>query len=183
VSRAERSRGPGERAATGSAAERPRIARVVALAVVVVVLDQVVKLIALDRLTLGLPVDVIPGFLALTLVKNPGLAFGLLSGIAPGWRWVVGLLSMLALIVLLRVALRVLPSGGWREQAAIGLIFGGAVGNLIDRIRFGAVVDFVDVYFRGWHWPAFNVADSAITVGVAMLALGLITDRSPATPA
>jgi signal peptidase II len=160
--------------------ERSRIVRVIAIAVVVVVLDQIVKQIALDRLALGVPVDVVHGLIALTLVKNPGLAFGLLSGIPAGWRWLVGLLSLLALIVLLRVALRILPSGGWREQAAIGLIFGGAVGNLIDRMRFGAVVDFVDVYFRGWHWPAFNVADSAITVGVAMLALGLLTDKSPA---
>jgi signal peptidase II len=159
--------------------ERSRVVRVVAIAVVVVVLDQIVKQIALDRLTLGVPVDVVPGLVALTLVKNPGLAFGLLSGIPAGWRWVVGLLSLMALIVLLRVALRILPSGGWREQSAIGLIFGGAVGNLIDRMRFGAVVDFVDVYFRGWHWPAFNVADSAITVGVAILALSLFTDKSP----
>jgi signal peptidase II len=163
--------------------ERSRIVRVLAIAVVVVVLDQIVKQIALDRLSLGVPVDVVHGLIALTLVKNPGLAFGLLSGIPPGWRWLVGLLSLLALIVLLRVALRILPSGGWLEQAAIGLIFGGAVGNLIDRMRFGVVVDFVDVYFRGWHWPAFNVADSAITVGVAMLALGLLTDKSPAASA
>lgn len=162
-------------------AERPRIARVVAIAAVVVVLDQIVKLIALDRLTPGIPVDVVPGLVALTLVRNPGVAFGLLSGIPAGWRWVVGLFSLLALVVLLRVALRVLPRGGWRERTSIGLIFGGAVGNLIDRTRFGSVVDFVDVYVRGWHWPAFNVADSAITVGVALLALGLISDKSSAS--
>jgi signal peptidase II len=158
-------------------AERSRVMRVVAIAAVVVVLDQILKVIALDRLAPGIPVDVVPGLIALTLVRNPGLAFGLLAGIPAGWRWVVGLLSLLALVVLLRVALRVLPRGGWREQTAIGLIFGGAVGNLIDRTRFGSVVDFVDVYFRGWHWPAFNIADSAITVGVALLALGL-TDKS-----
>ena len=163
-------------------AERLRIARVVTIAGGVVLLDQIVKLIALDHLTPGVSVDVIPGLVALTLVKNPGLAFGLLSGIPAGWRWVVGLLSLLALVVLLRVALRILPSGGWREQSSIGLIFGGAVGNLIDRMRFGAVVDFVDVHFRGWHWPAFNVADSAITVGVAVLALGMLADRSPSAP-
>ena len=163
-------------------AERLRIARVVTIAGGVVLLDQIVKLIALDHLTPGVSVDVIPGLVALTLVKNPGLAFGLLSGIPAGWRWVVGLLSLLALVVLLRVALRILPSGGWREQSSIGLIFGGAVGNLIDRMRFGAVVDFVDVHVRGWHWPAFNVADSAITVGVAVLALGMLADRSPSAP-
>jgi signal peptidase II len=94
------------------------------------------------------------------------------------WRWTVAALSLVALAVLARVALRVLPAGGWTGRMAIGLIFGGAVGNLIDRARFGAVVDFVDVYWRGWHWPAFNVADSAITVGVALLALRLLNDRS-----
>ncbi len=164
-------------------ADRSRIARVVTLAAVVVVLDQITKLIVLDRLTPGVPVAVVQGFVALTLVMNPGLAFGLLSGIPAGWRWIVGLLSLVALVVLLRVALRILPSGGWREQSAIGLIFGGAVGNLIDRTRFGAVVDFVDVYYRDWHWPAFNVADSAITVGVAALALVVLVERSPSARA
>ena len=164
-------------------ADRSRIARVVTLAAVVVVLDQLTKLIVLNRLPPGVPVAVVPGFVALTLVMNPGLAFGLLSGIPAGWRWIVGLLSLVALVVLLRVALRILPSGGWREQSAIGLIFGGAVGNLIDRTRFGAVVDFVDVYYRDWHWPAFNVADSAITVGVAALALVVLVERSPSARA
>ena len=160
-------------------ADRSRITRVITIAAVVVVLDQLTKLIALGRLMPGLPVPVVEGFVALTLVMNPGLAFGLLSGVPAGWRWIVGLLSLVALVVLLRVALRILPTGGWREQSAIGLIFGGAVGNLIDRTRFGAVVDFVDVYYRDWHWPAFNVADSAITVGVAILALVVLLERSP----
>ncbi|MEK7715816.1 MAG: signal peptidase II, partial [candidate division NC10 bacterium] len=148
-----------------------------AVAGVVVVLDQLTKLIALDRLVPGAPVRVIDGFLALTLVMNPGLAFGLLAGVPPGWRWIVALLSLAALVVLVQVAVRVLPAGSWLDHGTIGLIFGGAVGNLIDRARFGAVVDFVDVYYRGWHWPAFNVADSAITVGVALLALRLLTER------
>ena len=151
--------------------------RLGAVAGVVVVLDQLTKLIALDRLVPGAPVRVIDGFLALTLVMNPGLAFGLLAGVPPGWRWIVALLSLAALVVLVQVAVRVLPAGSWLDHGTIGLIFGGAVGNLIDRARFGAVVDFVDVYYRGWHWPAFNVADSAITVGVALLALRLLTER------
>ena len=160
-------------------ADRSRLARVVTIAAVVVILDQITKLIVLQRLVPGVPIVLVDGFLAFTLVMNTGLAFGLLAGIPAGWRWLVGLLSLVALVVLLRVALRILPSGGWREQAAIGLIFGGAIGNLIDRTRFGAVVDFVDVYVRDWHWPAFNVADSAITVGVAALALGVMFERSP----
>jgi signal peptidase II len=164
-------------------ADRSRLGRVVAIGAAVVVLDQIVKLLALERLTLGVPVTVVPGLIALTLVMNTGLAFGLLAGVPVGWRWIVGLLSVLALVILLRIALRILPSGGWREQTAMGLIFGGAIGNLIDRVRFGAVVDFVDVHFRGWHWPAFNVADSAITMGVAVLVLVMVADRSPSSPA
>jgi signal peptidase II len=164
-------------------ADRSRLGRVVAIGAAVVVLDQFVKLLALERLTLGVPLTVVPGLIALTLVMNTGLAFGLLAGVPVGWRWIVGLLSVLALVVLLRIALRILPSGGWREQTAMGLIFGGAIGNLIDRVRFGAVVDFVDVHFQGWHWPAFNVADSAITVGVAVLVLVMVADRSPSSPA
>ena len=153
---------------------------VFALAGAVVALDQVSKVVVLDRLPLGVPINIVEGLLSLTLVMNPGLAFGLLGTVPRGWRWVVAALSLVALAILARVALRVLPAGGWVGRVAIGLIFGGAVGNLIDRARFGAVVDFVDVHWRGWHWPAFNVADSAITVGVALLALRLITDRTPA---
>ena len=153
---------------------------VFALAGAVVALDQVAKVMVLDRLPLGVPVHLIDDLVSFTLVMNPGLAFGLLGTVPRAWRWMVAALSLVALAVLARVALRVLPAGGPIGRVAIGLIFGGAVGNLIDRARFGAVVDFVDVHWRGWHWPAFNVADSAITVGVALLALRLITDRTPA---
>jgi len=152
---------------------------VLAVAAVVVALDQIVKVIVLDRLAVGVPVPIIDGFLSLTLVMNPGLAFGLLGGLPTAWRWLVALLSVVALLILARVAVRVLAEGGRVDTVAIGLVFGGAVGNLIDRARFGAVVDFVDVYFRGFHWWAFNVADSAITVGVALLALRLLVRPSP----
>ena len=152
---------------------------ILVIAGIVVVIDQLVKVIVLERLPAGVPVSVIDGLLALTLVMNPGLAFGLLSGLGPGWRWLVAALSVAALLILTRMASRVLVQGSRTDGAAIGLIFGGAVGNLIDRARFGAVVDFVDVHYRGWHWPAFNVADSAITVGVALLAIRLLFRPSP----
>ena len=158
----------------------PAATRVAVLAGVVVVLDQITKLIALARLVPGVPVPVIDGFLALTLVLNPGIAFGLLASMPTEWRWLVALLSLVALVILVRVALRILPYGGWADHGAIGLIFGGAVGNLVDRARFGAVVDFVDIHYRGWHWPAFNVADSAITVGVALLAVRLLGEGAAA---
>ena len=149
-------------------------------ALVVLVLDQLTKAWALQALMPGRPVPVIDGFFSLTLVTNPGLAFGMLSTTPAGWRWVVALLSIGALTVLAVVGLRMLPGGGRLTPLALGLIFGGAVGNLIDRGRFGAVVDFLDFYWRGYHWPAFNAADSAITVGVALLALRLLT--APSSP-
>jgi signal peptidase II len=155
---------------------------VVLLATVIVVLDQITKAAALARLIPGHPLVLVDGWLSLTLVMNPGLAFGLLGTIAPAWRWVVAALSIVALLLLARVALRVLPTGGLAGVIAVGLIFGGAVGNLIDRARFGAVVDFVDVHWRTWHWPAFNLADSAISVGVVLLALRLLRERTPAPP-
>jgi signal peptidase II len=146
-----------------------------ALGGIVMILDQAAKWLALRRLPPGVPVTVIDGVFSLTLVMNPGLAFGMLGSVPGGWRWVVALLSMAALAVLATLASRLLPEGGVVAAIAIGMIFGGAAGNLIDRGRFGAVVDFLDFYWRGWHWPAFNVADSAISVGVALLALRMLT--------
>jgi signal peptidase II len=143
-------------------------------AVVVLVLDLLTKQLALERLPPGRPVHVIDGFFSLTLVMNPGLAFGMLAGTPAGWRWLVALLSIGALTVLAVVGLRMLPTGGRFTPLALGLIFGGAVGNLVDRARFGAVVDFLDFYWRGYHWPAFNVADASISVGVVLLALRML---------
>ena len=152
----------------------------VSTALVVLILDQVTKLLALERLAHGVPVSVVDGFFSLTLIMNPGLAFGMLSSTPTAWRWVVAVLSMAALAVLTVVGARLLPSGGWITRLALGLIFGGAVGNLVDRGRFGAVTDFLDVYWRSYHWPAFNVADSAISVGVALLALRILWPAAPA---
>jgi signal peptidase II len=152
-------------------------------ALVILVLDLLTKHLALERLPPGRPVLVIDGFLSLTLVMNPGLAFGMLAGTPAGWRWVVALLSIGALTVLAVVGLRMLPTGGRLTPLALGLIFGGAVGNLIDRARFGAVVDFLDFYWRGYHWPAFNVADASISVGVVVLALRMLAAPASSSPA
>jgi len=152
---------------------------VVAVGGIVLILDQAAKWLALRRLPPGVPLSGCDGFFSLTLVMNPGLAFGMLGTVPRGWRWVVALLSIAALGVLAAVATRLLPEGGRAAAVAVGMIFGGAAGNLIDRARFGAVVDFLDFYWHGWHWPAFNVADSAISVGVALLALRMLTAPPP----
>jgi len=144
-------------------------------ALLVLLLDLLTKHLALQRLPPGRPVHVIDGFFSLTLMMNPGLAFGMLAGTPAGWRWLVAVLSIGALAVLAVVGLRMLPTGGPLTPLALGLIFGGAVGNLIDRGRFGAVVDFLDFYWRGYHWPAFNVADASISVGVVVLALRMLS--------
>jgi signal peptidase II len=153
---------------------------VVLIAAAVFVLDQFTKLLALGGLRPGLPVTVVDGFISLTLVMNPGLAFGMLAGPSPAGRWIVALLSLGALCLLGILSVRLLPRAGRWGTVTLGLIFGGALGNLLDRIRFGAVVDFIDVYWRAYHWPAFNVADSAITVGVGLLALRLLIAPKPA---
>jgi signal peptidase II len=147
---------------------------VLVIAGAVLALDQITKALLLEWLDPGAVVVVVDGLINLTLVMNAGLAFGLLGGLPRHWRWVVTALSLGALIMLGRMALTALPVGGRLGRMPLGLILGGAVGNLIDRARYGAVVDFIDVHWRGYHWPAFNVADSSISVGVVLLALQLL---------
>jgi len=104
----------------------------------------------------------------LTLMQNHGAAFSFLAD-QGGWqRWFFVVLTLVITVFLLRW-LRSLPETEKGEAIAISLIIGGAVGNLIDRVQYGYVIDFLDFHAMGWHWPAFNVADSAITIGAAIL--------------
>jgi signal peptidase II len=154
-----------------------------ALAAAVFVADQLTKMWVLRHLDLLHPVVIVPGWAQLTLVFNPGVAFGLLAGVPPGWRWVVPVASMAALVLLCALAARLVPQGGALGRIAVGLVFGGAAGNLLDRWRFGAVVDFIDLHWGRYHWPAFNVADSAITIGVVLLAAQMTFGPRPAPDA
>jgi signal peptidase II len=128
--------------------------------------DQVTKEMALaaaPALTRG--IEVLP-FLDLVLVYNRGVTFGLLASDHPAGRWLLILLTgtiTVALLVWLRRA------QSRTQAAALGLIIGGALGNLVDRLRHGAVTDFLDFHAQGYHWPAFNLADSGIVLGVALL--------------
>ena len=144
---------------------------VLLLAGAIVALDQITKAVVLRYLVLGVPVSIVDGLLSLTLVLNPGLAFGLLGGLPQAWRWTVAALSLVALAVLARVALRVLPAGGPTGRLAIGLIFGGAVGNLIDRVTLGYVVDYVLFHTPVWSFAIFNLADAFITAGAGLVVL------------
>ncbi len=136
----------------------------VATAVVVLVADQLSKWMALSALEPYQPVSLLP-FLNLTLAFNAGAAFSFLAD-GGGWqRWLLSAVAV-GVGVYLLVWLRGLDAGKRLEVIGLGLILGGAVGNLVDRLRLGGVIDFIDVHVGGWHWPAFNVADSAITLGV-----------------
>ena len=139
-----------------------------ALAAVIVVADQIVKWIVLRSFAPG-EQRVVTDFFNLVLVFNKGAAFSLFAQ-APGWQAPV--LSAFAVIAAIAVSVFIVRSPG-RQILCFGLalILGGAIGNVIDRLRFGQVVDFLDFHALGWHWPAFNVADSAISVGAVLLIL------------
>jgi len=152
-----------------------------AVSVLIVVLDLWTKNIATQSLTLYRPLE-LTSWLNMTLAHNYGAAFSFLSD-AGGWqRWLfTGLASVVTLVLV--VWLFRLPPREKLTAAALGLIIGGAVGNLVDRINHGYVVDFIDVYYRDWHWPAFNLADSAITCGVTLLLIdGLFLSGSSKSP-
>ena len=149
------------------------------LSAIVIALDQLTKHIVLAVLQPYTPVPVIPGLLNWTLAFNTGAAFSFLHD-AGGWqRWLFSVLAIVVCSVLV-VWLRRLPRTDWRTALPLALVIGGALGNLIDRVRFGRVTDFIEVYHQQWSWPAFNVADSAISVGAVLLILfGLGGRKAP----
>src|SRR5581483_6758709 len=113
-------------------------------------------------------VDIIPGFFDFTYVQNQGAAFGLFSTALFPFRTLLLVLFSLMAMGFIFYTSRRWPHQ-WQVQAPLGMVLGGAVGNLLDRLRFGSVVDFIEVGYHQWRWPVFNVADSFITVGVAAL--------------
>lgn len=152
------------------------------IAVAIVALDQATKAMVRARLPLHESITVIPGFFDLTHVRNTGAAFGMLDN--ANFPYKPALMVVVALIALGAVASYALTLPATQRIARFGLalILGGAIGNLIDRATMGYVVDFVDVYFRGVHFWAFNVADSAITVGVVLMLLDVLgVGRVPET--
>jgi signal peptidase II len=130
--------------------------------------DQATKILAASRLLPGESVPIIPGLLHFTLVRNTGMAFGILSAHDfPFKSLIMTLLSLAALGAVVYYALRS-PRGESLTRWGLTLILGGALGNILDRARLGYVIDFVDVFYRDAHWPAFNVADSCICIGVGL---------------
>jgi signal peptidase II len=144
------------------------------LALLVVALDQITKVAVIRALRPYDAISVIPGFFNLVHVRNPGIAFGLLSQLGTAWSSLLLSAVTTAAIILLILWFGRLRDSDHRAAFGLSLIIGGAVGNLIDRVRLGEVVDFLDFYAGSFHWPAFNVADSAVTVGTIWLALSIL---------
>jgi signal peptidase II len=142
---------------------------VFALALTIAVLDQITKQIVRYSFDLGETRPVIEGFFSLTYVRNTGAAWGILGG----QNAFLILLSVVMLFVILRYR-RSFMGDSREHRLALGLMLGGIVGNLMDRVRLEFVTDFLDFYWRGHHWPAFNVADAAICVGVGLYVLSSI---------
>lgn len=144
------------------------------VALAILISDQVLKLWAEQALKLGVSVTVIPGFFSLTRVHNTGVAFGM----AQGNNLLTGGLAAVILVFAARLA----RGWDWNRrfvQVVAAMVAGGAVGNLIDRVRLGYVLDFFDFHLRGWSWPAFNIADAGISVGVGLLVVSWLGGKSP----
>lgn len=145
------------------------------VSLVALVLDQATKLYIDSRFALYESVTVLENFFHITYVRNKGAAFGILSDSAYRIPFFIAVATLAALGILWY--LKSLSDNQRLLHFALSLVFSGAVGNLIDRIRFGEVIDFLDVHWYQYHWPAFNVADSAICVGVALLLLDMWMDE------
>ena len=144
------------------------------IAAAILILDQVVKVVVRSRLDLYESVSVIPGVLSLTRVHNTGAAFGLMNAMDFPYKTLI--VALIATAALSGLALYAATLDPLQRLSRLGLAFiiGGAAGNLIDRLAYGYVLDFVDAYYGGWHFWAFNVADAAITFGVALMILDIL---------
>jgi signal peptidase II len=140
------------------------------LSAAMIALDQISKWLATEHLQFQQPVPVVPGFWNWTLTHNTGAAFSFLAG-AGGWQHYFFATLAAAVSIGLAIGLKRTARDEWRTALPFALIIAGALGNVIDRLRFGYVVDFVQWYWKGFHWPVFNLADSCIVVGAVMMVI------------
>lgn len=158
-----------------------------AIAALVFLLDRSTKRLVEHSIAPWETVSVIPGFFNLVHTKNPGVAFGLFAGASEPLRTVLLITVAVAVLIFLLLVLFGPRRGGFEESrlsiTALSLVLGGALGNFFDRLRYGSVTDFIELYWRDWRFAAFNVADSAITIGAALLILDSLRQRrqSPAS--
>ena len=156
---------------------RRRYLLLMGVSFVLIALDQITKMFVIHNMNLHESIPVIKGFFNFTYIRNPGAAFGIFATTNSAFRLIffVGT-SIFALGLLGTIFYRLHPADLW-GQLTVSSIFGGAIGNLIDRLRYGEVIDFLDFQVNGYHWPAFNVADSAISVGVVSLLIIFALDK------
>lgn len=145
--------------------------------VVILLLDQLTKIVINSSFALYESLSVIPGLFNITYIRNPGAAFGFLADADPVFRSIFFTAVSVVAIVFIVLVIRKIKAGELLSTFGLSLILGGALGNLIDRIRFGEVIDFLDFYLGSYHWPAFNVADSAISIGAALLIWEIIRKK------
>jgi signal peptidase II len=139
--------------------------------------DQLTKYMVASALPLGTGKAVFPGLLNLVHVRNPGGAFSVFAGSDSLWKQRIFIILTVVVVAVIIYAYGKVPRSDLWNRAAYVLISGGALGNLIDRARMGEVIDFLDIHVGQWHWPVFNVADSAITAGAIMLLISLLRGR------
>lgn len=145
----------------------------------VILLDQLSKAFVLTYIPMYKSIHIIPGFFNLTHVTNPGGAFGFMARNGSPWRhWIFLAAAFIALGMILYFYHQT-PSNRPYLGYALAMIFGGAIGNVIDRLRFGEVVDFLDIFVGGMHWPTFNIADCGVTVGVIIFILHILFKKMP----
>ncbi len=152
------------------------------VAALALLLDQGTKQLILARLSEFSVLPVIPGFFRLVRVENRGMAFGMFSDSSSSWSLFLLILISAAAIGFVATMIWKIDANERRLGVALALILGGAAGNLLDRLVYGHVIDFLDFYLASYHWPAFNVADSVILLGAATLLLDLFAERPAAHP-
>ncbi|HEX9445924.1 MAG TPA: signal peptidase II [Candidatus Binatia bacterium] len=155
----------------------PKIKLVLWIVVAIVLVDQATKVIVDRNMLLYQSIPVIDGLFSLTYIRNTGAAFGFLARSGELFRRTFLISFSVGAVVFILFMLRRLAPDEKALIAALGFILGGAAGNLIDRLLHGEVIDFLDFYWRSHHWPAFNVADSCITIGVAVILFRLATSK------
>ncbi len=141
-----------------------------------VALDQLTKLLVVQHMQLGAQIPIIQGFFNLVHIHNRGAAFGLLANLSPNFAWLFFIATTLLVLLVVGYLLWRLPDNEWLSALGYSLIMTGALGNLIDRVRLGEVIDFLDFYLGRHHWPAFNVADSLVCLGAGVLIWVVLTE-------
>ena len=152
---------------------------VASIALFVIIIDQYTKHLIIRSFSLHQSLDVIQNYATIVHTRNKGIAFGIFAGQGSGTQTILLIITSCLAISFIFYLVSSLQGKQLYATITLSLILGGAIGNLIDRIRWREVVDFIDLHWHHYHWPAFNVADSAISIGLVLLIIGLVTKKFP----